>query len=107
MSPSGRLLAGGRGTDQSPGQFRRSQSWIGSSRPGNAGFVPPPADEVLNRMGALEKFLHDDPVKTPPLIKAELAHVQFETVHPFLDGSGRVGRLYACDRYLKILAPYE
>jgi Fic family protein len=88
-----KLLASSRGKDQSPGQFRRSQNWIGGSRPGNARFVPPPADEVLNCMGALEKFLHDDPVKTPPLIKAALAHVQFETIHPFLDGNGRVGRL--------------
>jgi Fic family protein len=88
-----KLLARGRGKDQSPGQFRRSQNWIGGSRPGNARFVPPPADEVLNCMGALEKFLHDDPVKTPPLIKAALAHVQFETIHPFLDDNGRVGRL--------------
>ena len=88
-----KLLARGRGKDQSPGQFRRSQNWIGGSRPGNARFVPPPADEVLNCMGELEKFLHDDPVKTPPLIKAALAHVQFETIHPFLDGNGRVGRL--------------
>lgn len=77
-----RLLASGRGKDQSPGQFRRSQNWIGGSRPGNARFVPPPADEELNCMGSLENFLHDDPVKTPPLIKAALAHVQFETIHP-------------------------
>lgn len=88
-----KLLANGRGKDQSPGQFRQSQNWIGGSRPGNARFVPPPADEVMNCMGALEKFLHDDPAKTPPLIKAALAHVQFETIHPFLDGNGRVGRL--------------
>ncbi len=88
-----KLLASGRGKDQSPGNFRQSQNWIGGSRPGNARFVPPPADEVMNCMGALEKFLHDDPVKTPPLIKAALAHVQFETIHPFLDGNGRVGRL--------------
>jgi Fic family protein len=88
-----KLLASGRGKDQSPGQFRRSQHWIGGSRPGNARFVPPPADDVLDCMGALEKFLHDDPMKTPPLIKAALAHVQFETIHPFLDGNGRVGRL--------------
>lgn len=88
-----KLMASGRGKDQSPGQFRRSQNWIGGSRPGNARFVPPPAEEVIGCMGALEKFLHDDPVKTPPLIKAALAHVQFETIHPFLDGNGRVGRL--------------
>jgi Fic family protein len=88
-----KLLAGGRGKDQSPGEFRRSQNWIGGSRPGNARFVPPPADEVMHCMGALEKFLHDDPVGTLPLVKAALAHVQFETIHPFLDGNGRVGRL--------------
>lgn len=88
-----KLLASGRGKDQLPGEFRRSQNWIGGSRPGNARFVPPPAEEVIDCMGALEKFLHDDPVKTPPLIKAALAHVQFETIHPFLDGNGRVGRL--------------
>ena len=88
-----KMLASGRGKDQLPGQFRRSQNWIGGSRPGNARFVPPPAEEVMDCMGALEKFLHDDPVKTPVLIKAALAHVQFETIHPFLDGNGRVGRL--------------
>ena len=88
-----KLLARGRGKDQSPGQFRRSQNWIGGSRPGNARFVPPPADEVLKCMGELEKFLHNKTFKTPPLIKAALAHVQFETIHPFLDGNGRVGRL--------------
>jgi Fic family protein len=88
-----KLLANGRGKDQSPGQFRRSQNWIGGSRPGNARFVPPPAEDVMDCMGALEKFLHDDPVKTPALIKAALTHVQFETIHPFLDGNGRVGRL--------------
>ena len=88
-----KLLASGRGKDQCPGQFRLSQNWIGGSRPGNARFVPPPSDEVMNCLGSLEKFLHDDPVRTPPLVKAALAHVQFETIHPFLDGNGRVGRL--------------
>ncbi len=88
-----KLLASGRGKDQSPGQFRRSQNWIGGSRPGNARFVPPPAEDVMDCLGSLEKFLHDDPVRTAPLIKAALAHVQFETIHPFLDGNGRVGRL--------------
>ena len=88
-----KLLASGRGLTQCPGEFRRSQNWIGGSRPGNARFVPPPADEVMTCMGLLEKFLHDDPVRTLPLIKAALAHVQFETIHPFLDGNGRVGRL--------------
>lgn len=87
------LLTGSRGTDREPGQFRQSQNWIGGSRPGNARFVPPPCTEVEPAMGALEKFLHDDPVKTPILVKAALAHAQFETIHPFLDGNGRVGRL--------------
>ncbi len=87
------LLATGRGSNKSPGEFRRSQNWIGGSRPGNARFVPPPPERVMECMGALEKFLHDDPVRTPVLIKAALAHVQFETIHPFLDGNGRVGRL--------------
>ena len=89
----GILLSGGRGKNKAPGQFRRSQNWIGGSRPGNARFVPPPHERVTRLMGQLEKFLHDDPVKTPLLIKAALAHVQFETIHPFLDGNGRVGRL--------------
>jgi Fic family protein len=88
-----RLMEGARGTERSPGQFRRSQNWIGGSRPGNARFVPPPAHEVLPALGALEKFLHDDPVQTPILVKAALSHAQFETIHPFLDGNGRVGRL--------------
>lgn len=87
------LLASGRGANKQPGEFRRSQNWLGGSRPGNAKYVPPPPEEVMNHMGALEKFLHDDPVRTPLLIKAALAHVQFETIHPFLDGNGRVGRL--------------
>jgi len=73
---------------------------IGGSRPGNAIFVPPPVDLILDCLGALEKFLHNDPVKTPVLIKAALAHVQFETIHPFLDGNGR---LNCYTRYLKIL----
>ena len=87
------LLREGRGSDKSPGEFRRSQNWIGSARPGNAIFVPPPPDRIADTMGALELFLHDKPVKTPVLIKAALAHAQFETIHPFLDGNGRVGRL--------------
>ena len=89
----GRLLAHGRGREKSPGEFRRSQNWIGGSRPGNARFVPPPPDQLMPCLDRLEKFLHDDPVRTAPLIKAALAHVQFETIHPFLDGNGRVGRL--------------
>lgn len=89
----GVLMKKGRGSDKGPGEFRRSQNWIGGARPGNAAFVPPPPDQVLECLGALEKFLHNDPVKTPLLIKAALAHVQFETIHPFLDGNGRLGRL--------------
>ncbi|HMX25119.1 MAG TPA: Fic family protein, partial [Blastocatellia bacterium] len=87
------LLATGRGSAKAPGEFRRSQNWIGGSRPGQARFVPPPPDQLPDCLGALEKFLHDDPVRTPTLVKAALAHVQFETIHPFLDGNGRLGRL--------------
>jgi Fic family protein len=89
----GRLLSAGRGADKEPGEFRRSQNWIGGTRPGNAAFVPPPPHEVAPCIGELEKFLHNIPDQTPPLIKAALTHVQFETIHPFLDGNGRVGRL--------------
>ncbi len=87
------LLAKGRGSDQTPGEFRRTQNWIGGTRPGNAAFVPPPAEQVMECMGKLELFLHDQPEPTPALLKAALAHVQFETIHPFLDGNGRLGRL--------------
>lgn len=87
------LLSKGRGSDKDPGQFRRSQNWLGGTRPGNARFVPPPPDRVAGCMSDLEKFLHDQPQRTPVLIKAALAHVQFETIHPFLDGNGRLGRL--------------
>ncbi|MFZ1985420.1 MAG: Fic family protein [Desulfatitalea sp.] len=89
----GVLLAKGRGSNQTPGEFRRSQNWIGGTRPGNAAFVPPPAEEVMECMSKLELFLHDQPEPTPVLLKAALAHVQFETIHPFLDGNGRLGRL--------------
>ena len=85
------LLAKGRGSEKQPGEFRTSQNWIGGSRPGNALFVPPPPDHVLDCMGALELFLHNHDV--PSLIRAGLAHAQFETIHPFLDGNGRTGRL--------------
>src|SRR3954454_19696600 len=85
-----RLMAGVRGGDKAPGEFRRTQNWIGGSRPGNARFVPPPPQNVADAMSDLEKFLHGP---TPILVKAALAHVQFETIHPFLDGNGRVGRL--------------
>ncbi len=89
----GILLAKGRGSHQTPGEFRRSQNWIGGTRPGNAAFVPPPPERVPECMGKLELFLHDQPEPTPVLLKAALAHVQFETIHPFLDGNGRLGRL--------------
>ena len=89
----GVLLNKGRGSNQTPGEFRRSQNWIGGTRPGNAVFVPPPPEDVLACMGQLELFLNDRPEPTPVLLKAALAHVQFETIHPFLDGNGRLGRL--------------
>jgi Fic family protein len=87
------LLRSGRGAAKQPGAFRRSQNWIGGTRPGNAAFVPPPPERVEELMAALERFLHGKPADAPPLLKAGLAHVQFETIHPFLDGNGRVGRL--------------
>jgi Fic family protein len=89
----GILLAHGRGETQDPGEFRRSQNWIGGTRPGNAAFVPPPPQEVMRCMGDLERFLHAEEPEIPLLVKAALAHVQFETIHPFLDGNGRLGRL--------------
>ncbi len=87
----GELLAKGRGSLKSPGEVRKSQNWIGGTRPGNAAFVPPPPEEALRCLNELELFLHDEEI--PVLVKAALAHVQFETIHPFLDGNGRVGRL--------------
>ena len=85
------LLSGGRGTHKLPGEFRRSQNWIGGTRPGNALFVPPPVEHLNKCLSNLESFLHDKTL--PTLIKAAIAHVQFETIHPFLDGNGRLGRL--------------
>jgi Fic family protein len=87
------LLKGGRGGHKEAGEFRHSQNWIGGSRPGNAKFVPPPPQEVIPALGSLEKFIHGEPTQTPTLIKAGLAHAQFESIHPFLDGNGRLGRL--------------
>src|SRR5450631_3031166 len=87
------LLAQGRGSDKAPGEFRRTQNWIGGTRPGNATFVPPPPDLVMECMGQLELFLHLETQELPLLIRAGLIHVQFETIHPFLDGNGRLGRL--------------
>ena len=89
----GVLLEQPRGRAKTPGEFRRSQVWIGGTRPGNAAFVPPPADALPDCLKQLERFLNDEPAQTPPLLKAALAHVQFETIHPFLDGNGRIGRL--------------
>ncbi len=87
------LIKGTRGGQKSPGEFRRSQNWVGGSKPLNARFVPPPHQEILNCMGDLEKFLNDPDNPMPIIIKAGLAHIQFETIHPFLDGNGRIGRL--------------
>jgi Fic family protein len=87
------LLSKGRGEHQTPGEFRRSQNWIGGSRPGNAAFVPPPCEQVAECMGKLDKFINDQTGQTKGLLVAALSHVQFETIHPFLDGNGRLGRL--------------
>lgn len=116
-----RLLQSGRGGTKNPGEFRRSQNWIGGTRPGNALFVPPPPNEMDGCLDALERFMREDGPHLPALIKAGLLHVQFETIHPFLDGNGRIGRLlvtlYLCvnsvlrkpllylSLYLKPIAP--
>ena len=101
------LLTHPRGRGKAPGELRRSQVWIGGTRPGNAAFVPPPASELAHCLGSMERFLNDEPDITPPLLKAALVHVQFETIHPFLDGNGRLGRLLivlqlVADRILRI-----
>ena len=88
-----RLLRSSRGGTKNPGEFRRSQNWIGGTRPGNAMFVPPPVSELGACLDAFERFMHENESRLPPLIKAGLLHVQFETIHPFLDGNGRIGRL--------------
>ena len=88
-----RLMGEERGNQQTPGEFRRSQNWVGGTRPDNATYVPPPPHEVMPALDNLEKFLHDQYGRTPTLLKAALVHAQFETIHPFLDGNGRVGRL--------------
>ncbi|MBV8831889.1 MAG: Fic family protein [Acidobacteriaceae bacterium] len=87
------LRAQARGREKLPGEFRTSQNWIGGTRPGNAVFVPPPPSHLMECMGDLEKFLHFESRELPALVKAGLVHVQFETIHPFLDGNGRLGRL--------------
>ena len=89
----GLLLASGRGSHKDPGQFRSSQNWIGGTRPGNAAFVPAPPADVDDLMSSLERFMHTEEPGVPELVRAALVHVQFETIHPFLDGNGRVGRL--------------
>lgn len=88
-----RLMQGARGETKNPGEFRRSQNWIGGTRPGNAVYVPPPVNELERCLDEFERFLHEDTSRLPPLIKAGLIHVQFESIHPFLDGNGRIGRL--------------
>jgi Fic family protein len=88
-----KLMSNSRGRDKQPGEFRRSQNWIGGSRPGNAAFVPPPIEQMHACLDNFEKFLHDETIKLPILVKAAIAHIQFETIHPFLDGNGRLGRL--------------
>jgi Fic family protein len=88
------LLNGVRGSGKQPGELRRSQNWIGGTRPGNATFVPPPAEHVADLLADVERFIHDDSAPAlPPLVKIALVHAQFETIHPFLDGNGRIGRL--------------
>jgi Fic family protein len=87
------LMASGRGTQRQPGEFRRNQVWLGGHRADEATFVPPPANQLAACWTALENFINDVPEQTAPLIKAALAHVQFETIHPFLDGNGRLGRM--------------
>jgi len=87
------LLRGGRGANRTPGEFRRSQNWVGGTRPGNAAFVPAPPERLMECLDSFERFLHDEKHKLPVLVEAGLIHVQFETIHPFLDGNGRLGRL--------------
>jgi Fic family protein len=87
------LMAHAGGRSKAPGELRRTQVWIGGTRPGNAAFVPPPAHALADCLKSFERFLNDEPESTPPLLKVALAHVQFETIHPFLDGNGRLGRL--------------
>ena len=87
------LLAGARGAGKQPGELRRSQNWIGGTRPGKAVFVPPPPEHVPELLGNLERFIHAAETRLPPLVRVALVHAQFETIHPFLDGNGRIGRL--------------
>ncbi len=88
-----RLLDGARGTGKQPGELRRSQNWIGGTRPGRAIFVPPPPETVPSLLADMERYIHDPEGDLPPMVKVALIHAQFETIHPFLDGNGRIGRL--------------
>ncbi|MEY4635521.1 MAG: hypothetical protein RJA55_1319 [Acidobacteriota bacterium] len=88
-----RLMRGVRGADKQPGEVRRSQNWIGGTRPGNAVYVPPPPHLLGDVLTSFEKYMHDDDRTLSPLVRAGLLHVQFETIHPYLDGNGRIGRL--------------
>ena len=87
------LLDGARGAGKQPGELRRSQNWIGGTRPGNAAFVPPPPEHVPALLADMERFVHDVGTELPPMVRVALIHAQFETIHPFLDGNGRIGRL--------------
>ena len=87
------LLDGARGAGKQPGELRRSQNWIGGTRPGNAAFVPPPPEHVPALLADMERFIHDEGTELPPMVRVALIHAQFETIHPFLDGNGRIGRL--------------
>lgn len=87
------LLDGARGAGKQPGELRRSQNWIGGTRPGNAAFVPPPPEQVPALLADMERFIHDDGTELPAMVRVALIHAQFETIHPFLDGNGRIGRL--------------
>ena len=87
------LLDGARGAGKQPGELRRSQNWIGGTRPGNAAFVPPPPEHVPALLADMERFIHDVGTELPPMVRVALIHAQFETIHPFLDGNGRIGRL--------------
>jgi Fic family protein len=101
------LLKKGRGSHAQPGEFRKSQNWIGGTRPGNAAYVPPPPEYVMECLGALETFLHQEGNGFPLLLRAGLAHAQFETIHPFLDGNGRVGRLLITFMLTEKQMPHE
>ena len=87
------LLDGARGAGKQPGELRHSQNWIGGTRPGNAVFVPPPASRVADLLSDMERFIHETSTTLPPLVRIALIHAQFESIHPFLDGNGRIGRL--------------